>query len=107
MLKKELEEQYKKAKDIIKELQKEIKELKVSTGKEVDFDLMKKTALGIYKDEEGFYKKVVIVYNAKENVAAIKEILPAARNDRNYELALFEGKRFLVEDIMGEIQKEF
>lgn len=105
--KKELEEQYKLAKDIIKGLQQEIKELKVNSGKEVDLSQMEHKAIGLFRNEDGKYKKVVIAYNPDENIAAIESIGPTAKNDQNYELALFEGKKFLMETIMKKIQETF
>lgn len=85
--KKQVDEVNKMLKDKLEEM-KELEQKVTATAAELEFP-----AIGVHKDEKGYYHIVKIKYDITKGAAVIDVVAPC--NSQDYAIALYKAKEYL------------
>jgi hypothetical protein len=90
--------------EIIHQLQDKLKEMRgVEAQINTEVDTLKSPAVGAYKDKNGNYFMVNLVYDLDKNIAAIKSI--DNLNTKDYAILVYKAKLYMGE-VIQDINKK-
>ena len=86
-------------------LKEKLKELLSLAKSKEEFSGLECTALGVVKID-GLYKIAELKYNPITKQAQVIDVRDAAKNNKDFSLALYSAKEFLVTKILEETKKQ-
>lgn len=117
MNKADLDKAYKKLRDEFKAFKKESKDLQdelldkildlqketaVLSGQEIDLEKLPHNAISVVKIE-GEFKLVKLRFSLDTGEASVVELVDAGKNNKNYDIASQEAKKYLILEIMKKL----